>query len=64
MHIRTGAATIDSNTQVKTYANGNSKFKVFFYIQMYFYHTPGQIPPHGTGHIVKTVTLGWGALRS
>ena len=26
---------------------------------MFFYHTPGQLPPHDTGHGVKTVTLGW-----
>ena len=23
------------------------------------YHTPGQRPPHITGHRVNTVTLGW-----
>ena len=27
--------------------------------QFFFYHTPGQLPPHDTGHGVKTVTLGW-----
>ena len=27
--------------------------------QLFFYHTPGQLPPHGTGHGVKTGTLGW-----
>ena len=27
--------------------------------QMFFYHTPGQLPPHDTGHGVKTMTLGW-----
>ena len=26
---------------------------------MFFYHTPGQLPPHDTGHGVKTVALGW-----
>ena len=25
----------------------------------FFYHTPRQLPPHDTGHRVKTVTLGW-----
>ena len=24
-----------------------------------FYHTPGQLPPHDTGHCGNTVTLGW-----
>ena len=27
--------------------------------QLFFYHTPGQRPPHFTGHCVNTVTLGW-----
>ena len=26
---------------------------------LFFYHTPGQRPPHITGHCVNTVTLGW-----
>ena len=25
----------------------------------FFFHTPGQLPPHDPGHGVKTVTLGW-----
>ena len=27
--------------------------------QMFFHFTPGRLPPHSTGHGVKTVTLGW-----
>ena len=27
--------------------------------QLFFYHKPGQRPPHVTGHCVNAVTLGW-----
>ena len=41
---------------------GSINFVIYFLHtsgQLFFHHTPGQHPPHITGHCVRTVTLGW-----